>query len=303
MAAVALLAATAGFSFAAPAEVELPRPDHTVVVVLENHSYSQIIGNAGAPYINSLRSRGANFTNSHAITHPSEPNYLALFAGTTENLRDDSCPHTYSDDNLASRLSAAGGTFAGYSESMPSNGYTGCTSGNYARKHNPWVNFTNVARDANLTFHEFPSDYSRLPTVSVVVPNLCNDMHDCGVSTGDAWLRNNLSAYVEWAQTHNSLFVLTFDEGSGSEPITTIFVGPMVVAGDYSTGTDHYGVLRTLEDLYSLAPTGNASNAAPITEIWEAPAPPPSDRMPITLPGDHRPPVVVPFGPTPTPPG
>jgi phosphatidylinositol-3-phosphatase len=186
---------------------------------------------------------------------------------------------------------------------MPSNGYTGCTSGNYARKHNPWVNFTNVPRGANLTFHEFPSDYDRLPTVSFVVPNLCNDMHDCSVSTGDAWLRNHLDPYVEWAGTHNSLFVLTFDEGSGSDPlnqIATIFVGPMVVPGDYGTTVDHYGVLRTLEELYGLAPTGNASNAAPIADIWQASAP--NDRIPVTLPGAHRPPIVVPFLPTPTPP-
>jgi hypothetical protein len=172
------------------ADADLPEPDHAVVVVMENHSYSQVIGNASAPYINSLRDRGANFTDSHAVSHPSEPNYLALFAGTTENLTDDSCPHTYSGENIASDLIAAGGTFAGYSESMPSDGYTGCTSGNYARKHNPWVNFTNVSSGTNLTFHEFPADYSRLPTVSFVVPNLCNDMHDCSVATGDTWLEN-----------------------------------------------------------------------------------------------------------------
>jgi phosphatidylinositol-3-phosphatase len=307
IAAVALLATTAAlvFSPAAPAQAVLPRPDHTVVVVMENHSYSQVIGNPSAPFINSLRSRGANLTNSHGVTHPSEPNYLALFAGTTENLHDDSCPHTYSDENLASRLSSAGESFAGYSESMPSNGYTGCTSGNYARKHNPWVNFTNVPPGDNLTFHEFPSDYDRLPTVSIVVPNLCDDMHDCGVSTGDSWLANHIGPYVEWAADHNSLLVLTFDESAGSDPtnqIATIFVGPMVVPGDYGTSIDHYAVLRTIEDLYSLAPTGLASNAAPSAEIWQAP-PPPNDRMPITLPGGHRPPIVVPFPPRPAPPG
>ena len=75
----------------------LPRPDHTVVVIMENHSYSDVIGSAGAPYINFLRTVGASFTDSHAVGHPSEPNYLALFAGTTKGLTDDSCPHTYSD--------------------------------------------------------------------------------------------------------------------------------------------------------------------------------------------------------------
>jgi hypothetical protein len=129
-------------------------------------------------------------------------------------------------------------------------------------------------------------------------------MHDCGVSTGDSWLANHLGAYVEWATDHNSLLVLTFDEGAGSDPanqIATIFVGPMVLPGEYGTSVDHYAVLRTIEDLYSLAPTGSASSAAPIAEIWQVSAPPPNDRMPITLPGGHRPPVVVPFPPTPAP--
>jgi hypothetical protein len=167
------------------------------------------------------------------------------------------------------------------------------------------VNFTNVPPGDNLTFHEFPSDYDRLPTVSIVVPNLCNDMHDCGVSTGDSWLASHVGPYVEWATDHNSLLILTFDEGEGSDPanrIATIFVGPMVVPADYGTSVDHYGVLRTLEDLYALPPTGSAASAAPIAEIWQA-APPPNGRMPITLPRSHPPPRVVPFTPAPTPPG
>ncbi|HEY3170877.1 MAG TPA: alkaline phosphatase family protein, partial [Thermoanaerobaculia bacterium] len=171
-------------------------------------------------------------------------------------------------------------------------GYTGCTSGNYARKHNPWVNFTNVSSGTNLTFHEFPADYSRLPTVSFVVPNLCNDMHDCSVATGDTWLKNNLDDYVQWGMTHNSLFVLTFDEGSGSDStnhITTIFVGPMVLPGDYGTRIDHYTVLRTLEELYGLAPTGNAASASTILDIWQF------SRIPVVPPGRSRRPVVVPF--------
>src|SRR5512143_1549684 len=176
---VAMLASGARRPEADGAAESIPRPDHTLVVVMENHSYAQVIGNTNAPYINALRQSGANFTNSHGVSHPSEPNYLGLFAGTTESLTDDSCPHTYSSANLASGLIATAQTFAGYSESMPSNGYTGCTSGRYARKHNPWVNYTNVPASANLTFAAFPSDYADLPTVAFVVPNLCNDMHDC----------------------------------------------------------------------------------------------------------------------------
>ena len=242
---------------------------------MENHAYSDIIGSNAAPYINSLRAAGANFTNSHAVAHPSEPNYLALFAGTTENLSDDSCPHTYSDANIASGLLSSGQTFVGYSESMPFDGYTGCSSGEYARKHNPWVNFSNLPANINLTFGSFPTDYSRLPSVAYVVPNLCSDMHDCSVATGDAWLQSRLDGYVQWAKTHDSLLVLTFDEdrnNTSTNQVPTLFVGPMVQAGDYATRVDHYSFLRTLEEMYGVTPTGNALNAVSITDVWQSPA-------------------------------
>lgn len=119
----------------------VPQPDHAVVVVMENHSYGEIIGSASAPYINSLATSGAKFTQSFGVTHPSEPNYLALFSGSTQGVTDDSCPHTWATANLGSEVIAKALTFKGYSASMPSNGYAGCTSGSYARKHNPWVSF------------------------------------------------------------------------------------------------------------------------------------------------------------------
>ncbi|MFE0027917.1 alkaline phosphatase family protein [Amycolatopsis sp. NPDC059021] len=249
----------------------VPRPDHVVVVVMENHSYKEIVGSSSAPYLTSLANGGANFSQSFAVTHPSEPNYLALFSGSTQGLTDDSCPHTYSSANLGSRLIGAGNSFVGYSESMPSDGYTGCTSGQYARKHNPWVNFTNVPASSNLRFSRFPTDYTTLPNVSFVVPNLCNDMHDCSISTGDTWVRNNIDAYAQWAKTHNSLLIVTFDEDDRSQnnQIPTIFSGQHVKTGKYTEHITHYNVLRTLEDAYGLACTGSACSATPITDSWQ----------------------------------
>ncbi|MCW2505706.1 MAG: Acid phosphatase [Actinomycetia bacterium] len=272
---LAALAALAGVSLLtvpahAASAAALPSYDHIVVVVEENHANTQIIGNASAPYITSLANGGANFTQSVAVTHPSEPNYLALFSGSTQGLTDDSCPHTYSGENLGHQVTASGRTFAGYSESMPSDGYTGCTSGSYARKHNPWVNFTNVAASANLRFSQFPTDYTTLPAVSFVVPNLCNDMHDCSVKTGDTWLKNNLDSYVTWAKTHNSLLVLTFDEDNGvsGNRIPTVFSGAHVATGAYSETVTHYRVLRTLESLGGLACTGSSCGTTAITDVW-----------------------------------
>jgi len=245
-------------------------PDHVVIVVEENKAYSQIIGSSAAPYINGLVPQGALFTQSFGITHPSQPNYIAFFAGSTLGVTDNSCPHTFSAPNLGSELLGAGLTFAGYSQGLPSTGSTVCTSGSYMRKHNPWVNFTNVPSSANKPFTSFPSTFTSLPTLSIVVPDQANDMHDGSITQGDTWLRQNLDAYVQWAKTHNSLFILTFDEDDDAHgnQIATIFVGPMVRPGRYGTRIDHYNVLRTLEDLYGLPHAGNAASAAPIVDIW-----------------------------------
>jgi phosphatidylinositol-3-phosphatase len=248
----------------------VPRPDHVVVVIMENHSYDNVIGSPDAPYINALAKDGASFDHSSAITHPSQPNYLALFSGSTQGVTDDSCPHTLSATNLAQELVAAGDTFTGYSESLPSDGYTGCTSGDYARKHSPWIDFANVPASSNLKYSEFPTDYTSLPDVSFVIPNLQHDMHDGSVSQGDGWLKQNLNAYTQWAKRHNSLLVLTWDEDDDSpnNQIPTLFVGADVKPGTYSESINHYGVLRTLEEFYGLPPAGRSKDATPITDIW-----------------------------------
>jgi len=249
----------------------VPTPDHVVVVMEENHSYDDIIGSSDAPYINSLASSGALLTNSFAVTHPSEPNYMALFGGDTFGLSSDKCPVSEgSTANLGSELLAAGKTFKGYSENLPKTGSTSCTSGAYARKHSPWVNFSNVPSSDSVPFSQFPSNYSTLPTLSFVIPNLDDDMHDGTVGDGDTWLQNNLSSYATWAQSHNSLLIVTWDEDDYTESnqIPTIVVGAGVNPGQYSEQVDHYNLLATLEQMYGLSPVGNSSGAAAITDIW-----------------------------------
>jgi acid phosphatase len=269
-------AAPASASPASPAastapDAGVPQPAHVVVVVLENHAYQQVIGSSDAPFLNGLARRGALFTHSYAITHPSEPNYLALFSGSTHGVISDACPVTFAAPNLASGLLAAGKTFAGYAEGLPATGSPVCSAGNYARKHVPWADFHNIPASVNQPFTSFPAaDFSRLPTVSFVIPDLCNDMHDCSVATGDSWLRAHLSGYVSWAMTHNSLLIVTWDEDDGmaANQIPTIFVGQQVRPGSYPQRITHYSVLATVEAAYRLTRDGSAASAAPIDYIW-----------------------------------
>ena len=255
---------------------QLPKPDHVVVVIFENKPERSVQGSSDAPYFNQLAAKGAAFTSWSAVTHPSQPNYLAMFSGSTQGITDDSCLDVgqFSGPDLGGELIAAGKTFVGYSESMPSDGFKDCTghdsAGKYASKHNPWRDFSDVPAASNLTFAAFPKDFSKLPTVAYIDPNLCDDMHDCSVATGDAWLKANMSAYADWASANHSLLIVTFDEDDHSENnvIPSFIVGADVKPGVYDQKVDHYSLLRTLEDMYGLPHAGSSAQAAPISGMW-----------------------------------
>jgi phosphatidylinositol-3-phosphatase len=249
----------------------VPRPGHIVIVMMENHSYQEVIGSSQARYLHFLARHGALVTQSHAVAHPSEPNYLALFSGSTHGLTSDTCPLSFGGRNLGADLIAAKRSFAGYSEDLPATGSLACVSGEYARKHVPWTNFGNVPRSDSRPLRQFPKNLARLPTVSFVIPNLCHDMHDCAVGTGDTWLRAHLRRYAAWALKHDSLLIVTWDEDDGTvaNHIPTIFYGPMVAPGRYAQRITHYRVLRTIEAAYGLRRDGRAAAAAPITGVWK----------------------------------
>jgi phosphatidylinositol-3-phosphatase len=244
-----------------------------VIVLEENKPGSAIVGSKAAPYINALANSGANMTQSFAETHPSEPNYLALFSGNTFGLTSDACPvNAGAAPNLASELLAAGYTFGGFSEDLPAVGSPVCSVGKYARKHVPWVNFTNVPAATSVPFSAFNNrtDYASLPTVSFVIPNLDNDMHDGTITQADTWLFDNLSHYANWAVANNSLLIISFDEddGGSKNQIPTVIYGGHVKPGSYSEPISHYNVLATIEEMYSLPKTGLAANAPAISDIW-----------------------------------
>lgn len=292
---VATLLAVAPAAAAAPAD--LPTPDHVLIVIMENKDPGEIIGSSAAPWMNEVAHSGANFTNAHAEAHPSQPNYIALFSGGTQGVTDNGCDHSFDAPNLGSELIAAGRTFVGYAEALPQAGSTTCSAGRYARKHNPWVNFTNLpGATTNLPASALGTDWDKLPTVAFLTPDMCNDMHDCPVAAGDAWAKKTLGSYLDWAQTHNGLLVLTFDESetkTPGNPIPTIFAGPMVRPGDVTTRVDHYTMLRTIEDMYGLKALGASADAEPITGIWRA--------APVA-PAEPTPQATAPTVPAPAPP-
>lgn len=249
-----------------------PALQHLVIVMEENHSFADIIGNKNAPYLNRLAAHGASLTNYFAIRHPSQPNYVALFSGSTQGLTDDSCPHTYHANNLAAALRAAHRSFVGYSESLPRAGYEGCNAGSYARRHAPWTDFAGLPASVSQPWRSFPSNYAKLPTVSFVIPNVDDDMHDGTVAQGDSWLRTHLGAYATWASSHDSALIVTWDEDDYSESnqVAAIVVGAHVRTTRYAQRADHYTMLRTLEWLFGLPALGASAHRQPISGIWTA---------------------------------
>jgi phosphatidylinositol-3-phosphatase len=248
--------------------------DHIVIVIEENHSHQEIAGNSSAPFINSLMKQGANFTEYYAIEHPSQPNYLDIFSGSNQGVTNDAFPiRKFSSDNLGSELMEKKFTFTGFSEGLPSVGYNGVTdeTKSYARKHNPWVNFTNLPAQVNQPFSAFPTDYSQLPTVCFVIPNLKHDMHDGSIAEGDQWLRVHLDSYVKWAQTHKSLLIVTWDEDDQSQnnKVPLFITGPMIRNEVFSNKVNHFNLLRTIEDIYGLSHAGQSQKVDPIQNIWK----------------------------------
>lgn len=266
---------------AAP-DTKLPKPSHVLVLIMENHSYAQIFESKHAPNFNALvkSPQTVLFTQSYAVSHPSQPNYLALFSGDTQGSTDDEIPvgSPFTTPNLARQLIDAGYSFAVYSEDLPAVGYNGMWAKvhKYARKHNPvpnWVGtgVNQVPATTNQPFTAFPSNYDSLPAVCFVVPNQDNDMHDGSIAQADKWYAEHLEAYRKWAATHNSLLIVTFDEDddSANNHITTIFSGAHVKAGNDDMHITHYTVLRTIEDFYHLPHAGHAADVSAISNCWQ----------------------------------
>jgi acid phosphatase len=213
---------------APPVQTTVPASQPTfkevVLVVEENHSYSEVIGNSSMPYLNSLASQYGLATQYFANAHPSLPNYLALTTGLTETF-DDNFKGTIKDDNVVRELVQAGKSWKAYAESLPSTGFNGPDSNLYARRHNPFTYLSDVQGDstqaANIVpFSQFATDLANdaLPQYSFIEPNLINDAHDGSLAKADDWLKTNIGPLIASTSFQSGgLLIITFDEGSQAD--------------------------------------------------------------------------------------
>jgi phospholipase C len=259
--------------------------DHVVIIVEENKGYKTIMEGSEAPFFHELASTYSQANNYYALFHPSLPNYLAMIGGTNGGIEQNCIPGSGCEihgKNIVDEIEESNRTWKGYMESMP----TPCSpqnSGQYAVRHNPFVYYRTFTDDKErCKQHNAPLDQlykdieaNQLPNFSFITPNLCNDMHDCSVNTGDKWLADVVPKLLESStfKTKKSLLVITWDEAEPSDQVNqipTILIGPTVKkAYKSSTIYNHYSLLRTIEDAWDLpALTQNDKTATHMNEFF-----------------------------------
>ena len=252
------------------------------MIAFENKEYGDVIGADDAPTFNRLARDYGLLTNYCGVTHPSLPNYLALVSGSTHGITDDCTGCAVGGRSLADSLDTVHRTWKTYAEGLPRVGFTGGEAGRYAKKHNPFAYFTRVTgnpvRLAQIVpLNQLGRDLAnrRLPDFSLVVPDLCHDIHDCSVATGDRWLKGFLPRVLSSPQLRRGVVFIVFDEGDGADDTgggghtAALAVGPTVRRGARATAPlSHYGLLRTIEDAWSLPRLGHSRSAQPIVGIW-----------------------------------
>jgi acid phosphatase len=256
-------------------------------VVLENHSFSQVIGSPSMPYLNSLVSQGGLATNYFANAHPSIGNYFMLTTGVVEST-DDNFAGTITDDNLVRALTCAGKTWKAYFQSIPSQGYLGPDVFPYLRHHNPFSYFSDVQGSASETANIVPLSHlggdmaaNALPAFGFIKADVEHDAHDCpgGGTTcpdserlvaADSWLQQNIDPLLKSQAFSGGVLIITWDEGqpsdtaNGGGQVATLLVGNGVKAGFTSaTMFQHQSTLRLILDLLAVSDHPGASAAAP----------------------------------------
>jgi acid phosphatase len=257
---------------------------HVSIVVEENANFGDVIANPALPYLNSLANQYGLAANYFANAHPSIPNYFELTTGHILTLIDASTPSDFpiSSENAVRDLLAAGKSWKSYAEDIPSVGYTGGDTGRYAVRHNPLAYLTDVQNDPTqlqnlVPFSQFALDRNsaKLPNFSFIVPNLCNDAHDCSLGTADTWLKTNIDPLIQSPQFQkDGLLIIVFDEAdtldftSGGGHVAAVIISPLAKRGYKSIAFyQHQSVLRLM--LEGLGVTKLPGDAAAAPAMWE----------------------------------
>lgn len=257
---------------------------HIYLIMMENKEYTEIVANPQAPYLNSLIANFGLATNYLSIAHPSQPNYITLFSGSTQGVTSDS-RYDLAATNLADQVEAGRLTWKLFAQNVPLNCYTGMTasggedgtSGSYGRRHNPAISFTDISQNplrcANIT--DFAHFDPLAANLEFIVPNMCNSMHSCSIATGDAFLQSFIPTILNsagWQQ--NGLLFITWDEGTSvpgdisGHHVATLVLTPQMTPGFTSAVPhDHYSLLRTIENLWGLGCLNNSCTANDLSEF------------------------------------
>jgi hypothetical protein len=280
VAALALAAAAAAGYAAAGPDTDVPPFRHAIVVVFENHGAAQVLESPLAGAFRRLGENYATLENYDAVAHPSLPDYLALVSGRTYGLHTDCTVCVFRGRNLADTLAARGLTWRTYVEDIPANLVRVRRPAVKARI--PFLYFRDVvsspARMRDIVplwswYRDIRAD--RLPSFSLVIPDLCHDMHNCSVRTGNRWLASFMRPLLRPGELKDTVVFVVFDEAErpdsrgGGGRVPAIVAGPFVRPDSTSAAPlDHYSLLRTLEDAWHLQLLGNSATARPITGIW-----------------------------------
>ena len=254
---------------------QVPASRHVVVVVEENHNYSQVIGTGAMPYLNSLANQYGLATQYYANTHPSIGNYFMMTTGQIIT-NNDNYNSVVTADNLVRHLLAGGKTWKCYAEGLPSVGYVGGDTGLYVRHHNPFTYLSDVFNSSvqrfNLVpFGQFTTDLNNnaLPDVSFVIPNMINDAHNGTLQQADAWLQSNISPLLSnSAFLQDGILVIVFDESAsdnthGGGHIATVVAGPKVFPGVRPSSLfQHKNLLRMISEAVGLTSFPGAAATA-----------------------------------------
>src|SRR6266851_47940 len=284
LSALALAGCVGQAAMTPPPPASSVRFGHVFIVVEENANYSDVVASPSMPYLNALADKYGLATNYFANAHPSIPNYFELTTGQIVTLIDASTPQLLpvSADNVVRELLAAGKTWKSYPEDLPSAGYTGGDTGRYAVRHNPLAYFTDVQNNANqlqnlVPFTQLAADLNtaNLPEYSFIVPNLCNDAHDCPLSTADTWLKTNIDPLINSTQFQkDGLLIIVFDEANtldltaGGGHVSAVIVSPLAKRAYKSIAFyQHQSVLRLA--LEGLGVTKLPADAATAPVMWE----------------------------------